>query len=77
MEMDQNFEPRDYSRSTTNQVSMRETEGREKSNKFKTKNYSHFPFSTLILYHLEPQICISIKEWPLGEEQLNAENDYG
>ena len=31
LEMD--FEPRDYSKSTTNQVSIRETEGREKSNK--------------------------------------------
>ena len=31
--MDQNFEPRDCSKSTANQVSMRETEGREKSNK--------------------------------------------
>ena len=32
MEMDQNFEPRDCSKSTANQVPMRETEGREKSN---------------------------------------------
>ena len=32
LEMDQNFEQRYFGKSTANQVSMRETEGREKSN---------------------------------------------
>ena len=38
--MDQNFEPRDCSKSTANQVSMRETEGREKSNKCNQCDYA-------------------------------------
>ena len=40
--MDQNFEPRDYSKSTANQVSMRETEGREKSNKCNQCAYASY-----------------------------------
>ena len=40
--MDQNFEPREYSKSTANQVSMRETEGREKSNKCNQCAYASY-----------------------------------
>ena len=40
--MDQNFEPRDYSKSTANQVLMRETEGREKSNKCNQCAYASY-----------------------------------
>ena len=42
LEMDQNFEPRDYSKSTANQVSMRETEGREKSSKCNQCAYASY-----------------------------------
>ena len=42
LEMDQNFEPRDYSKSTSNQVSMRETEGREKSNECNQCAYASY-----------------------------------
>ena len=42
MEMDQNFEPRDYSKSTANQVPMRETEGREKSNNCNQCTYASY-----------------------------------
>merc|ERR1712001_282886 len=42
LEMDQNFEPRDFSKSTANQVSMRETEGREKSNKCNQCAYASY-----------------------------------
>ena len=76
--MDQNFEPRDQKHS---QLGFNERDrGHRKIKEIQDllfENYLHLPFSTLILYHPEPQICISIKEWPLGEEQLNAENEYG
>ena len=42
LEMDQNFEPRDYSKSTANQVSMRVTEGREKSSKCNQCAYASY-----------------------------------
>ena len=37
-----NFEPRDYSKRTANQVSMRETEGREKSNECNQCAYASY-----------------------------------
>ena len=37
-----NFEPRDYSKRTANQVSMRETEGREKPNKCNQCAYASY-----------------------------------
>ena len=40
--MDQNFEPKDYSKSTANQVSMRVTEGREKSSKCNQCAYASY-----------------------------------
>ena len=42
MEMDQNVEPRYYSKSTANQVPMRETEGREKSNQCNQCAYASY-----------------------------------
>ena len=43
---------------------------------YRFENDFHFPFSILILYFQEPQICLSIK-WSLGGAQSSAETGNG